>query len=167
MLRQQALKTNGNSAPIKPMFLVPSSPEAARRRMTTPAWSTHPPTPEQSPKKKQKPTPLVPSSPEAARRRMTTPVVNTPPDTGAIPQRKPKPPHAAAPAWEFVPRSSASHSPFRNPPQSKRAPPSSFRTSFRASGRKISGISAARRACPPPLERMRSAASQDTARRRG
>ena len=86
---------------------------------------------------KQSPKPKPPRavSPEAARRRMTTPVVNTPQsDTGAIPKEK---------------------------------KPSSFRNFHFAQAEGKYPESPPQGGHDSPLERMRSAASQDTARRRG
>ena len=77
-----ALKTNGNSAPIKPVSF-PSSGHVKKspkqNPLVPPLLRRH---------VARKTNPLVPSSPEAARRRMTTPVVNTRPTPEQPPKKK-------------------------------------------------------------------------------
>ena len=97
---------------------------------------------------------LVPSTPVAARRRMTTPVVNTHPRHRSNLQEKTKtnPPRAVHSRGGTAPNdhSRGQHTP-PTPEQSSKKTTSSFQTSFRVSGMKISGISAARRGIPPEL----------------
>ena len=180
MLPQQALKTNGNSAPPqnkKSKPLVPSSPEAARRRMTTPVVNTPPDTgaipkeknniviPEFSAwltsvlerchaenirnlPRKRAPTPSFPkrrpreacSMPISGRHDLSLAIFN-------FPSRVFR--HGCRRAGKFRngDRGGGDGRLLGGALELKKS--SSFRTSFRASGMKISGISAARRACLP------------------